>query len=543
MVRLFTAHTNQGQASPLAGVADAFKAEEDAKRMDEALRLQGEKFKQDKAVAALSFDLEERKLEQRRNDSEARIAQAAAALTSSEAMTALSIKSAEDINASRIKSAEGEGQQGRDAAQLRQETVALTAQERLNKKEEDEAVMVASSVKAATDQATALDNEWRALTEDMQPGADVLLEISKPLTESILDLKGATGANVAVLLKNFTTQMATARRALGKASELHNAEFLTSGIETLTEELSGPAGAALRIPAGAAKRLNSGSTDPRDMEETLRRLKEMKHDYEVNSGLFDVLSGIEMNTTNPLNKNFRELVKLGKAQVSLDEDDPNWSTSAALLDDHLLKWGDTSKVKVDQRNRHGQAIIDLLEAGSSGQGLINEQGVYRRRAVQDNKVLQGASKAQADINRGSNQSAQGYTEFNPVGRISQSLLKFVAVTGTGEDQALAASVHAAILTAGDVREQLGTSADMKEVAMNLAGMAASEFPGGMERLGGLLKAAMVSPEYIEFQKEIDKGAADNRMDAAELARSTDLADEESEKNAKARGNAPGSQPR
>ena len=73
MVRLFTAHTNQGEASPLAGVADAFKADEDAKRMDEALRMQGEKFEHDKEVAKVSLDLEERKLEQRRNDSEARI--------------------------------------------------------------------------------------------------------------------------------------------------------------------------------------------------------------------------------------------------------------------------------------------------------------------------------------------------------------------------------------------------------------------------------------------------------------------------------------
>ena len=543
MVRLFTAHTNQGQASPLAGVADAFKAEEDAKRMDEALRLQGEKFKQDKAVAALSFDLEERKLAVRQEESQQR---------QNELDQNLQWRTDEGALDREAKATEGEANRAAQLA-IAQEKVK-TAQDRQDeiddrrlKKEEKDLSALNATVTTGASQAEALQTLYENLPDKWRPGPKWAAGNAQPVVDALEALSNANPGNLAVLVNNLHKTIATAKEAL----DVESKEFYRKGVQVevtaLTEKLSGDYGLNLGLSPSVVENSITGMDDTKNLLKDRAALLKLEVNWDENFMLKQQLKDIKDNPANTGYAGFKALVAADQRNQVLGEgQEEQWDSTAAQWNKDMKIWRDASdETTVEQRNLAGRQAIAMVGASDEVRAIMNQNGVLAQRAKRDAQIAKDAAEAKAFAIKGANSDDRtGWADFNPSGPESMARLNFMAhYAPDGAKMRMAQEFLLAIRGAGAQRIDTKSNESYDDIAMAraLRTVGAADIQATM----AYLRTLEDDPEYMEYRNRIKDGAAKQReaMDGTDLKQTTERANDEDVSAAEARGLAPGSVPR
>lgn len=538
MVRIFTAFTQKGESSPLGGVADALKDDEDAQRMDEALRLQAEQAEHDRAMDDATVDLENRKLEQRilealdsANEAAARIQSAEDLqedrLEHSRAEGGLDRESDERLNEARIKGA---------AAQNRARLEAAAAVRRANDAAAWRNVRV--TIGAATDQSLDLETGVLSIPGPRRPGKEWREKAGAPLVRALQNLNGATPETLATLLSEYKRVYSQVILATDEKAKQLRTESLQRQLDNLEESLLGEEGVKLGIPPEAVQGEISGGGTDEALSKDIQDLIHVRTSYVSHANIRVRLGDMETNPDNPNNARWLRLVGDSAFNENLPKGDENFRQTGEEFDRNLTIFRNPTDNTIDEINDAGRALEDLADMKPGATNLINELGTGRRRAQRELKETTDANDAKNQLNAGVNTTVNGlHLDFNPHGVVTNKVLSYLGHSGNknvdSADAELARRILGVIKGAEKSYRGSRSTSSLKTYTMSrILELAAS--PQDLERLGAGMSAVMQSPGYLDFSNAIDNGANLNRELEEQAIEAEGKADREKERLAEER---------
>lgn len=393
MVRLFTALQNQGQASPLAGVADAFKSHEEQLRQDEALRQQGQQLEHSIEMDGVNAELAKESLKIKR-----------------EALT-------ETIRANQAKEA---------ATGIKTATATQAAEDNL-----------AIAMEANERGVAALQSRVLSLGAAMRPNAQDLKDWAVPLREALETVRTATPETFAVAQKAFEAAMAQAQLNVTNAIPVRAVESATENRDSAAE-MFGEGGKYehLNIPERELNAIITNTTDVDELAEQKKELETLANDYGDFRAYEDIIAqaqghfdkkGIrqggdpEMPQWDPLWKGFKAWGETKGTNDAISYTQKEFINNASI-------WNDAQK-PIAERNLAAQNMIGYASAKGPQGEVISNQGRTIDRMEKEKEVNATAARAMRSLSRG----VSG-VEFTLGGDKSDFLLDYIAEGGDETDE-------------------------------------------------------------------------------------------------------------